>query len=308
MGRIVRVVGPSLRLAAVLAAAAVVLETSACGGGSTGDAIVFSAATAGSTAQLFSIDASGAGLTQLTTGAHPAMEPALSPDGKELAFSRIGVGVFTLRNDGTGLHRVTTGARDSYPTWSPDGRRIAFVRPVGARWQLDVVPKGGGRPKWLSQSPPAGRPSWTKAGLLVPSGGDLLRVDPATGHVLKYYGANIDAIWGLNTVSLSPSATTLTFVGARAPEPGDKECGEGPCQRFGLYLESLTTRAKHPRLILRDSGPATFSPDGKQLALVTGDNKLELLPVGGGAPKLIATGSVYPSDTAPPAWGRAPVR
>lgn len=299
-------VRPSLRLAVVLMTAA--LTTSACGGSSDRDSIVFSATPSGSlVSQLFSIDPSGSGLTQLTTGAHEALEPEVSSNGKELVFARIGVGIFTMRSDGTGLRRLTTGTRDSYPTWSPDGTRIAFVRPIAARWQLEVVRAAGGNPKRLAQGPPAGRPSWTKAGLLVPSGGDLLRVDPSTGRVLKYYNANIDAIWGLNSVALSPGGTALTFVGARAPEPGDKECGEGPCQRFGLYIEKLTTKAKKPRLVVKDAGPATFSPDGKQIVFVI-SGKLELLTVSGGTPKLISTGDTYASDTAPPAWSAFAVK
>jgi hypothetical protein len=133
----------------------------------------------------------------------------------------------------------------------------------------------------LTKAPPAGWPSWTKAGLLIPSGGDLLRIDPASGKVLEYYGANMDAIWGLNTVALSPGVSMLTYVGAREPEPGDKECGEGPCQRFGLYLESLLTRAKKPRMIVKDAGTATFSPDGKWIVYANaGALKLRSVPTG----------------------------
>jgi Tol biopolymer transport system component len=287
---------------AIVTAAGVALLAGACGGASKGPAIVFSATPPGaSTEQLFGIQPSGAGLKQLTTGAHPATAPAFSPDGKRLAFSRGGDGIFTIRVDGTDARRLTTGARDSYPTWSPDGREVAFVRPVGTQWRLYVVPSNGAAAKQLSQAPPAGRPSWTKTGLLVPSGGDLLKVDPRNGRVLKYYDANIDAIWGLNTVALSPSVSTLTYVGARAPEPGDMECGEGPCQRFGLFVESLTSKRKAPRMIDRDAGPAAFSPDGTQVVFAA-DGKLKLRSLGSGRTKAVATGHAYPTNSAPPAW------
>jgi hypothetical protein len=153
----------------------------------------------------------------------------------------------------------------------------------------------------LGKAPPSGRPSWTKAGLLIPSGGDLLRIDPKTGHVLKYYGANIDAIWGLNTVALSPDLSKLTYIGARAPDPGDKECGEGPCQRFGLFSESLTAKKKKPRLLVKDVGPAVFSPDGAQLAYA-GGGQLQLRSVTSGSTHALATGTVAPATSAPPAW------
>lgn len=262
---------------------------------------VSSDAQQGQAQQLYRIQSSGGGLQQITTGADDALDPVFSPAGKRIAFARLGVGIFTMNPDGTGLRRLTTNGRDSYPAWAPTGGRIAFVRPVGAKWGLFVQSTSGGAPHVLGKAPPSGRPSWTKAGLLVPSGGDLVRIDPKTGRVLKYYNANIDAIWGLNTVALSPDLSKLTYIGARAPDPGDKECGEGPCQRFGLYLESLTAKSKKPRLLVKDVGPATFSPGGDELVYAK-DGQLVLRSVASGSAHTLATGTVSPATSAPPAW------
>ena len=263
--------------------------------------IVFSGAPTDGAPQLYRIPSSGGSPQQITTGANSALDPAFSPGGQRIAFVRLGVGIFTMNPDGTGLRRLTNGGRDSYPAWAPTGGRIAFVRPVGAAWRVFVMSTSGGKPQRLRKAPPAGRPSWTKAGLLIPSGGDLLRIDPKTGHVQKYYGANIDAIWGLNTVALAPDLSKLTFIGARAPEPGDKECGEGPCQRFALFIEGLTAKKKQPRQLVKDVGPATFSPDGGQLAYV-GDGQLQLRSVASGSVHSLSTGTVVATTSAPPAW------
>jgi hypothetical protein len=118
---------------------------------------------------------------------------------------------------------------------------------------------------------------------------------------LKYYGANIDAIWGLNTVALSPDLSKLTFIGSRAPDPGDTECGEGPCQRFALYIENLTAKKKQPRLLVKNAGPATFSPDGGQLAYA-GGGQLLLRSLANGSVHALATDTVAPATSAPPAW------
>jgi Tol biopolymer transport system component len=51
------------------------------------------------------------------------------PAADHLAFARSSAGhegVWTVRGDGTGLHRVTAGVGDGRPTWSPDGSRIAY--------------------------------------------------------------------------------------------------------------------------------------------------------------------------------------
>lgn len=263
--------------------------------------IVFSAIPPGEhTDQLFRIHPSGEGIQQLTKGPHSSIAPAFSPDGKRIAFARTGVGILTMNLDGTGVRRLTANGRDSSPAWSPDGRQIAFVRPSTAAWTVHVMTSSGAGERRLPKAPPSGRPSWTADGLLIPSGGDLLRIDPATGHVLKYYDANIDAIWGLNSVAVSPDRTMITFTGARSAEPGDKECGEGPCQRFALYKENIV-KGKKPLRVVKDAGPASFSPNGRQLAFVASGG-LVLWSLATSTRQLISTGDVYPTVAAPPAW------
>jgi hypothetical protein len=284
-------------------AAALVFVVAAGGSTAKGSSlIVFPAAPqGGQSAQLFSILPSGDGLKQITQGANAALDPAFSPGGNRLVFQRFGVGLFTMNPDGSGLRRLTTNGRDAFPTWSPSGKQIAFVRPIGPKWRLYVVSTTTRKLQRLAQAPPAGRPSWTRAGLLVPTGGDLVRVDPKNGRVLKYYDANIDAIWGLNSVTISPATSLLTYVGSRDPDVGDMECGEGPCQRFGLFRESLTAKKKKPQLFVKDAGPAVFSPDGRRIAFVVGGS-LVLHSATSKQQTALATPSVTPVTTGPPAW------
>jgi Tol biopolymer transport system component len=291
------------RLLSIAAITFVLAIAAAATAGATAQArwIVFSATPPGQhTDQLYRIQSSGEGVQQITTGSYSSIAPAFSPDGKRIAFARTGVGILTMNVDGTGLHRLTTNGRDSFPAWSPEGKQIAFVRPYKAAWTVYVMSSSGAGQQRLPHAPPSGRPSWTAGGLLIPSGGDLLKIDPKTGHVLKYYGAQIDAIWGLNSVALSPDRSTITFLGARSAVPGDKECGEGPCQRFALYKETIV-KAKNPQRVVKDAGPATFSPNGKQLAFVS-NNELVLWSLADGTPTSISTGDAYPTLAAPPAW------
>ena len=61
----------------------------------------------------------------------PVSEPAWSPDGKKVLYTR-GTGdlrqVWVMNADGTGNAQVPTRGNYAFsPTWSPDGTRIAYV-------------------------------------------------------------------------------------------------------------------------------------------------------------------------------------
>jgi Tol biopolymer transport system component len=66
-----------------------------------------------------------------------ASEPDWSPDGKLIAFSDLH-GISVIRPDGTGRHRVTS-AGDDFPDWSPDGKRLV----VGSLGEVDVIDANG---------------------------------------------------------------------------------------------------------------------------------------------------------------------
>lgn len=88
--------------------------------------IAYTAEVAG-TRQLFVRSLRGtAPAVQVTAGEKAASEPAWSPDGRRLAFVRDGIWVVDA--DGAREVRVATHpAGDSSPAWSPDGRTISFV-------------------------------------------------------------------------------------------------------------------------------------------------------------------------------------
>jgi Tol biopolymer transport system component len=252
--------------------------------------------------QIFRITLSGKGLKQLTRGPYSSEAPAFSPDGTRIAFTRLGAGIFSMNLDGTGLHRLTRNGRDNSPTWSPNGKQIAFLRPSVNAWRIYVMSASGAGERRLPLAPSAGRPSWTARGLVIPTLGDLAKIDPRSGRVQKLFGARIDATSGVDTTAVSPDLSTLTFVGSRPPDPGDKGCGEGvPCEVFGLYLQDLR-KHKMPRILERDTGPATFSPDGKSLAFVASNHRIVLRLLANGKSKSVPTGKVTPTTTSPPAW------
>jgi len=143
---------------------------------------------------LYVVNENGTGLRNLTrarcTGSCPASEePAWSPDGKRIAFSRtIGgvssagksrqvVGIFVVHADGSHVRQLTqrrpTGTEDHAPAWSPDGSRIAFMRentttkPAGA--SVIYVMNANGTHAFVVRTIPhqwraGGAPTWSPDG------------------------------------------------------------------------------------------------------------------------------------------------
>lgn len=97
---------------------------------------------------IYSVKPSGAGRHQITSGAGGDFEPAVSPNGRRVAythFARLSSSRRALRITGINGGRprqLLSGRQIGTPAWTPDGKWIAFAVPDG----LDMVrPDGSGR-------------------------------------------------------------------------------------------------------------------------------------------------------------------
>jgi Tol biopolymer transport system component len=76
--------------------------------------------------------------------------PAFSPDGRLIAYAWDGgsatreQGIYVRLLDGGNPLRLTSGAEDDNPVWSPDSSKLAFLRYSAAGVQVMVVPPLGG--------------------------------------------------------------------------------------------------------------------------------------------------------------------
>ncbi len=168
-----------------------------------GDRIFFDTGTVDS-GHLFSMDPSGGSVRQVTNGSLFDGDPAISPDGTLVAFDRSGgphpptPAIFVMNMDGTHVARVTTPPAsakdgDTNPDFSPDGKRLAFVRD-GAIYIVAI--DGSGLRQVTPASLLASRPQWSPDGSKILFGNsDTASADVGQNvHVVNVDGSGLVAL------------------------------------------------------------------------------------------------------------------
>ena len=193
-----------------------------------------------------------------------------SPDGTQLALARkesrdTPGAIFLLNIQTLGLHRFstppTTNIGDQRPAFSPDGKKLAFLRSTSpAVKDIYVAPSAGGEPVRITfDSTAISDLAWTadSASIVFSShrtGGMSLWRVPATGGTPE-----LVPVGGSNTwhVSISRQGNHLAYTqGSLHPNI------------FEIQLDSLRNAGPATSLIASTSGDGgpQFSPDGKKIA------------------------------------------
>lgn len=124
----------------------------------------------GGTQQIYVMNADGSGAKRITFGEGRYANPVWSPRGDLIAFTKMLKGEFyigVIRPDGSGERLITRAYHVEGPTWSPNGRVLAYFKesPTGARrtgrsaqvYTIDltgyneqrlITPQDGSDPAW----------------------------------------------------------------------------------------------------------------------------------------------------------------
>jgi TolB protein len=209
--------------------------------------------------------------------------PVWSPDGDQLAFvfagrtfvrrqtdiylldARCALQLRPCENPLRNLTDTPTDERE--PTWSPDGKHIAFVSDQDGQREVYVMNIDGGEWRNLTQNPAEDfSPVWSPDGTRIAFVSDRTRnyeifvMDAYTGDAVRNVSLNRAEEW---SPVWSPDSNHLTFI---SDETGS----------YQVYLLTLDNRRIRnlTRHNSSDFSPA-WSPDGKHIAFVSNRSEMQ---------------------------------
>lgn len=211
--------------------------------------------------------------TPLTAFPGSETHPALSPNGQQVAFAwrapdSLHTSIYIMQEGAGEPLQVSAGtARDHGPTWSPDGRFLAYVRTSDTLTQVVSAPSIGGsaRPRAMfvrrnihsiAWSPDTTRQSLVLSAEQRPHQAYGLYVRPVEDDTLRRLTA--PPLWsvGDHSPAVSPDGSTVAFVRDIVPGVGD--------------LYTLPIEGGEPEPLTRDSmaiDGVAWTPDGGRLLL-----------------------------------------
>lgn len=226
-----------------------------------GRRIAFSAAAKDGGYHIFTMDADGKNIRQITRGETPHYAPNWSPDGERLAFYRDDPEVNSPSEictvnakDGKDLKAISN-LGDYNPAFSPDGKTIVFISNRGEYYHLYTMDADGDRTtKLIGQSvfSPVVFPAWSPdgkqitfalwAGTHEEGGAEICVVQPDGKGltVVTQFGENR---WA-NSPSWSPDGKRISFL-----LDDDSENGEASCS-----LWVMDVNGKNRKELLRLKG------------------------------------------------------
>ncbi|MEU9871200.1 protein kinase [Actinomadura sp. NPDC048021] len=193
--------------------------------------------------------------------------PERSPDGRRVAFTRMGQRsgeAWVVNADGSGARKVTGIVRGTRVAWSPDGARLAYVGEKDGVRQIFAMAVGGGQVTQLTTDDSLkDDPMWSSKGKLV---------------FWSKRDADVEQIYTMDADRPGGAWTQISRDGVRAVDPEWSPDGSkiayvrGPATASDIWIMNADGSGAHALTsgAARDMDPA-WSGDGRWLAYVRGE-------------------------------------
>jgi len=261
--------------------------------------------------EIFTINPDGTGLTQLTHNSTYEHEPAWSPAGTKIAFTRSDGHddeIYTMPTSGGVTTQVTANEFDDHePAWSPNGTKIAYVVHVpddpetqdyDPEHLLYTIPVGGGTPTLVSDYYP-NNPAWSPDGTKIAfSTGASVYTVPANGGTST--AVTHQQVWSERGIDWSPDGTKIAYVADddEPVKPGYADSEIWVISASGGIPTDVTDDEEY-----REQYTPTWSPNGSKIAFTDQHDAIYTISSAGGTPTKVAEGLEVQSDLD---WGGAP--
>lgn len=161
--------------------------------------------------QIFTMNMDGSNQS-LVVDFWPAYSPAWSLNGNQIVFvttrDNAQGEIYIIGANGNGVKRITNNSvYDGMPSWSPDGKKIAYISYVNSQYRVWVMNTDGTGAVQVSQEAYSAHPGWSKDGSQIGYDADsdrdgwqelwVMNSDGSNRHqVYKPYTANTDVYMG----------------------------------------------------------------------------------------------------------------